>query len=79
MEPLPGGFLRANAPWLAAGFLLTFASSFGQTFFIAVFVGEIRADFDRRSKRLHTARAPACRSPASPTSASFAAIGACPA
>jgi hypothetical protein len=55
MEPLPG-FLCANAPWLAAGFLLTFASSFGQTFFIAVFVGEIRADFDRRSKRLHTAR-----------------------
>ncbi len=39
-------FLRANAPWLAAGFLLTFASSFGQTFFIAVFAGEIRAAFD---------------------------------
>ena len=39
-------FLRANAPWLAAGFLLTFGSSFGQTFFIAVFAGEIRAAFD---------------------------------
>jgi len=39
-------FLRANAPWLAAGFLLTFASSFGQTFFISVFAGEIRAAFD---------------------------------
>ncbi|MCC5982745.1 MAG: MFS transporter [Rhodobacteraceae bacterium] len=39
-------FLRANAPWLAAGFLLTFASSFGQTFFISVFAGEIRAEFD---------------------------------
>jgi MFS family permease len=39
-------FLRANAPWLAAGFLLTFASSFGQTFFISVFAGEIRAPFD---------------------------------
>jgi MFS family permease len=39
-------FLRVNAPWLAAGFLLTFASSFGQTFFISVFAGAIRADFD---------------------------------
>jgi len=38
-------FLRANAPWLLAGFLLTFASSFGQTFFISVFAGEIRATF----------------------------------
>ncbi len=41
MEPLPS-FLRNNAAWLLAGFLLTFASSFGQTFFIAVFAGEIR-------------------------------------
>lgn len=41
METLPR-FLRNNASWLAAGFLLTFASSFGQTFFIAVFAGEIR-------------------------------------
>ena len=39
-------FLRANVAWLAAGFLLTFASSFGQTFFISVFAGEIRAAFD---------------------------------
>ena len=38
-------FLRFNAPWLAAGFLLTFASSFGQTFFISVFAGEIRTSF----------------------------------
>jgi MFS family permease len=38
-------FLRANAPWLAAGFLMTLVSSFGQTFFIAVFAGEIRAEF----------------------------------
>jgi MFS family permease len=37
-------FLRLNAPWLAAGALLSFCSSFGQTFFIAVFAGEIRAD-----------------------------------
>ncbi|RVV98006.1 MFS transporter [Mesobaculum littorinae] len=39
-------FLRANAPFLAAGALLTFASSFGQTFFISIFAGEIRAAFD---------------------------------
>ncbi|WP_372893160.1 MFS transporter [Rhodosalinus sp.] len=38
-------FLRTNAPWLAAGVLLAFLSSFGQTFFIAVFAGEIRAEF----------------------------------
>jgi MFS family permease len=38
-------FLRTNAAWLAAGFLLTFASSFGQTFFISIFAGEIRAEF----------------------------------
>ena len=44
MIRLPG-FLRTNAPWLAAGFLLSFASSFGQTFFIAVFAGEIRTEF----------------------------------
>jgi MFS family permease len=44
MERLPA-FLRANAPWLAAGALLSFSSSFGQTFFIAVFAGEIRGEF----------------------------------
>ena len=38
-------FLRFNAPWLAAGLLLTFTSSFGQTFFISVFAGEIREAF----------------------------------
>lgn len=38
-------FLRDNAPWLFAGFLLTFASSFGQTFFISVFAGDIRHEF----------------------------------
>ena len=38
------GFLRRNAPFLAAGALLTFLSSFGQTFFISVFGGEIRAE-----------------------------------
>lgn len=39
-------FLRQNAPWLAAGMLLTFSSSFGQTFFISLFGGQIRADFN---------------------------------
>ncbi|MGI1662187.1 MFS transporter [Palleronia sp. KMU-117] len=38
-------FLRANAPFLSVGVLLTFLSSFGQTFFISVFAGEIRAEF----------------------------------
>ncbi len=38
-------FLRANARWLGAGALLSFASSFGQTFFVSVFSGEIRAEF----------------------------------
>jgi MFS family permease len=40
-----GPFLRLNAPWLAAGGLLTFLSSFGQTFFISIFAGEIRSEF----------------------------------
>nr|WP_174825447.1 MULTISPECIES: MFS transporter [unclassified Ruegeria] len=35
-------FLTDNAAWLGAGVLLTFLSSFGQTFFISVFAGEIR-------------------------------------
>ncbi len=38
-------FLQQNAPFLGAGVLLTFLSSFGQTFFISIFAGEIRADF----------------------------------
>lgn len=38
-------FLIQNIRWLAAGFALTFASSFGQTFFISVFAGDIRAEF----------------------------------
>ncbi len=40
-----GSFLRDNATWLAAGFLLTFTSSYGQTFFISLFAGELRATF----------------------------------
>ena len=39
-------FLTLNARWLAAGGVLTFLSSFGQTFFISVFAGEIRETFD---------------------------------
>jgi MFS family permease len=38
-------FLRENAPFLATGALLSFLSSFGQTFFIAVFAAEIRTEF----------------------------------
>lgn len=38
-------FIRDNAPFLAAGALLTFGSSFGQTYFISLFAGEIRAEF----------------------------------
>ncbi|MFQ1700292.1 MFS transporter [Loktanella agnita] len=38
-------FLRDNAPFLAAGALLAALSSFGQTFLISVFAGEIRAEF----------------------------------
>ena len=41
-----GRFLGSNARWLAGGVLLTFASSVGQTFFIASFAGDIRADYD---------------------------------
>ncbi|MEM1344421.1 MAG: MFS transporter [Pseudomonadota bacterium] len=39
------GFYRTNARWLGAGFALSFASSFGQTFFIALFAGDIRAAY----------------------------------
>jgi len=38
-------FLRSNAPFLAAGVLLSYLSSFGQTFFISVFAGEIRGEY----------------------------------
>ena len=38
-------FIRDNARWLSAGVLLTFLSSFGQTFFISIFAGEIRSGF----------------------------------
>ena len=38
-------FYRRSASWLAATFLLAFASSFGQTFFISLFSAEIRSEF----------------------------------
>lgn len=38
-------FYRDNAPWLGAGALLAVGSSFGQTYFISLFAGAIRADF----------------------------------
>ena len=39
-------FLRENMRWLGAGFLLSFSSAFGQTFFISLFSGELRETFD---------------------------------
>ena len=39
-------FLGANKTFIGAGFLLSFMSSFGQTYFISIFSGEIRATFD---------------------------------
>jgi len=39
-------FLRENSAWLGAGALLTFLSSFGQTFFISIFADRILTDFD---------------------------------
>ena len=39
-------FARENARWLAAGILLTWSSSFGQTYFISLSAGEIREAFN---------------------------------
>lgn len=44
MRLLP--YLRANASFLTAGAMLTFLSSFGQTYFISLFAGEVRTSFD---------------------------------
>ncbi|MBF9042512.1 MFS transporter [Rhodobacterales bacterium HKCCE4037] len=38
-------FIRENARWLATGLLLSLGSSFGQTFFISLFAGEIRETY----------------------------------
>lgn len=39
-------FIRANWLFLLAGFLLTFTSSYGQTYFISLFAGDIKGAFD---------------------------------
>ena len=39
-------FIVNNSRWLAAGALLTLMSSFGQTYFISIFAGEIRTAFN---------------------------------
>ena len=39
-------FIINNLRWLSAGILLTFLSSFGQTYFISIFSGEIRNTFN---------------------------------
>ena len=39
-------FIIQNSRWLAAGALLTLMSSFGQTYFISIFAGEIRTAFN---------------------------------
>ena len=39
-------FIFQNSRWLTAGALLTLISSFGQTYFISIFAGEIRAAFN---------------------------------
>ncbi len=36
-------FYRDNGRWLLAGLMLAFCSSFGQTFFISLFAGQIKA------------------------------------
>ncbi len=38
-------FMRQNATWLSAGMLMTFSSTYGQTSFISLFGGHLRAEF----------------------------------
>lgn len=38
-------FIRGNARWIAGGFLLTFFSAAGQTYFISLSAGDIRAEY----------------------------------
>jgi MFS family permease len=40
-----GRFYRDNARWLIAGMMLALCSSFGQTFFISLFAGQIKATY----------------------------------
>jgi len=44
-SPLMLRFLQENLRWVAGGFLLTYFSSFGQTFFISLSAGHIRSEF----------------------------------
>jgi len=46
MPMLPLTFLRANGRLIGFGFFMYFCSSAGQTFFISLFGGELRAAFD---------------------------------
>ncbi len=39
-------FIALNKRWLLAGGLISLSSSYGQTFFISIFAGEIMAEFD---------------------------------
>jgi MFS family permease len=39
-------FISLNKRWLLAGGLISLSSSYGQTFFISIFAGEIMAEFD---------------------------------
>ena len=39
-------FLKQNARWIAGGFLLTYFSSFGQTFFVSASIAEWQTAFD---------------------------------
>ncbi|MFN4166743.1 MAG: MFS transporter [Pannonibacter phragmitetus] len=41
-----GVFLSGNARWLGAAFLMTAFSGFGQTFFISLSAGDVRAELD---------------------------------
>lgn len=43
--PSTDRFFKQNFRWLLPGVLLTLLSSFGQTFFISLFAGEIRSEF----------------------------------
>ena len=39
-------FITNNSRWLLGGFLLTFFSAFGQTYFISLSAGNIRAEYN---------------------------------
>lgn len=38
-------FIRQNFRWLIAGFLLAFFGSFGQTYFVSIYAGELQSEF----------------------------------